>query len=211
MSLTKFYTVPRVYIRGFYPVIKDYSDRVLGFSLLLGLTPLFLTTAILIKLTSRGPVIYKQKRLTVGNNVFTIYKFRTMYQNSESTTGAVWAKNNDPRVTFIGQYLRKYRIDELPQLVNVIRGDMSLIGPRPERPEMIGSLTKVFPSFNKRHLVKAGITGLAQTTCTYANCHRTYRKKLAHDLLYVKNRCLLLDLRIAAKTLLVVLTGSGAK
>jgi lipopolysaccharide/colanic/teichoic acid biosynthesis glycosyltransferase len=167
-------------------------------------------TALAVRLSSRGPVIYKQRRLTDGSRIFVMYKFRTMLENAERATGAVWAESSDPRVTPVGKFLRKTHLDELPQLLNVLRGDMSLIGPRPERPELLEKLQEELPSFRRRMEVKAGITGLAQTTNGYASCIETYRKKLAFDILYVKNRCFWLDLRIAFRTIYVLLTGSGA-
>jgi lipopolysaccharide/colanic/teichoic acid biosynthesis glycosyltransferase len=131
--------------------------------------------------------------------------------DAEASTGAVWATKNDSRITAVGSFLRKTRLGELPQLINVLKGEMSLIGPRPERPEMVGVLEQELPSFHKRHQVRAGITGLAQVEHGYAGCTESYRRKLALDLLYVKRRCLLLDLRIAIRTIFVVITGNGAR
>lgn len=194
-----------------YDIFKRFFD-VLGASLLIFFTsPLMIGAVIAVKLTSPGPIIFRQKRLTIGSKVFTLLKFRTMVSNAETGTGAVWAANNDPRITRLGKFLRRTRIDELPQLFNVLAGDMSLIGPRPERPEFSEKLSEEFPSFNKRLEVKAGITGLAQVGSGYAACLSSYRKKLALDLLYIQNRCLLLDLKISLKTILVILTGSGAR
>ncbi len=156
-------------------------------------------------------MIFSQRRLTRHGKVFTMYKFRTMSVDAEQKTGAVWAVSEDPRVTKIGRVLRKFRIDELPQLLNVLAGDMSLIGPRPERPEIAAKLKKELPAFQRRLEVKAGITGLAQVGSGYASCVRSYQRKLALDLIYINNRCLLLDLRIALKTVFVVLTGAGAR
>ncbi len=139
--------------------------------------------------------------------MFTIYKFRTMHQNAELKTGPVWASEKDPRVTDVGEFLRRTHLDEFPQLINVLKGEMSLIGPRPERPEMLDKLTEELPSFHRRMEVPAGITGLAQITSDYTSCMEGYRKKLAFDRLYVKNRSLSLDLQIAARTLLVLCMG----
>lgn len=193
----------------------DFYKRIfdlLGASLLIVVTSPLLVVAILaIKLTSPGPIIFKQKRLTQGSRVFILLKLRTMVFGAETETGAVWAKDNDPRVTRLGKFLRRTRIDELPQLLNVLRGDMSLIGPRPERPEFSEMLAKEFPSFNKRLEVKAGITGLAQVGSGYAANLSSYRKKLALDLLYIQNRSLMLDFKISLKTILVIITGSGAR
>jgi exopolysaccharide biosynthesis polyprenyl glycosylphosphotransferase len=193
-----------------YDMVKRIFDLVGATLLIIATSPLMIAAAIAVKLGSKGPVVFKQNRLTRGGKVFTLLKFRTMVSNAEKN-GAVWAVNNDPRVTGLGKFLRRTRIDELPQLFNVIVGDMSLIGPRPERPEFSDKLSKEFPSFQRRLEVKAGITGLAQVGSGYAACLSSYRKKLALDLLYIQNRCLLLDLKISLKTILVIITGSGAR
>ena len=195
----------------YYQAFKRVAD-LFGAALLLVLTfPLILLTTIAVLVTSRGPVIFKQKRLTFRGKEFTMYKFRTMRVDAESETGPVWASSKDPRVTPIGQFLRRYRLDELPQLVNVLKGEMSLIGPRPERPELVASLKESLPSFERRFETKAGITGLAQVSSGYADCLESYQKKLALDILYVKKCCLLLDLTIALKTITVILRGYGAR
>lgn len=172
---------------------------------------MLLAVAIAIKITSPGPVIFRQKRLTAGGRVFTMLKFRSMIDNAEKVTGAVWAAESDPRVTRVGRFIRRTRLDELPQLINVLRGDMSLIGPRPERPELADTLTQTLPSFPKRLAVRAGITGLAQVGQGYAGNVDAYRRKLALDLVYVRKRCFLLDMRIALRTVVVMLTGSGSR
>lgn len=197
--------------KALYDIVKRTFD--ISGALLLGgiLSPVIAATALIVKLGSPGPVIFRQKRLTKDGKVFTLLKFRTMVEDAERDVGAVWAANDDPRVTALGRFLRRTRLDELPQLFNVLQGDMSLIGPRPERPELADQLSKEFPSFHRRLEVKAGITGLAQVGSGYASCLRSYRKKLALDLLYIQNRCMLLDLRIALKTILVIITGSGAR
>lgn len=179
--------------------------------LILLLSPVMLTTALLIKLTSRGPIIFRQQRLTQGGKIFTMFKFRTMLSNAEHETGAVWASYLDPRVTRVGRVLRMFRLDELPQLFNVVRGEMSLIGPRPERPELAAELEREIPLFRRRVEVKAGITGLAQIASGYAANIGSYRTKIAFDIEYVENRSLVLDLKIAWKTLQVVLSGDGAR
>lgn len=192
-----------------YPKLKRFGDVVGASALLVGFSPLMLGVAVAIKMTSKGPVIFRQTRLTRGGKVFTILKFRTMRQDAEALTGAVWAAERDPRITKLGHYLRTLRIDELPQLLNVITGDMSLIGPRPERPEFATKLQEQLPSFNRRLEVKAGITGLAQVGAGYAADVESYRKKLALDRVYIKNRGFLMDLRIALRTVVVMLTGQG--
>jgi len=195
----------------FYDSFKRVSDLVGAMALLLAVSPIMVVTALVVKLSSPGPVVFKQRRLTKGGKEFTLLKFRTMIEHAERGTGAVWAIDADPRITKLGRFLRKTRIDELPQLFNVLSGDMSLIGPRPERPEIAAKLAQELPSFDRRLEVRAGITGLAQVGTGYAACLKSYRKKLALDLIYIQNRCFLLDLRIALKTVLVVLTGTGAK
>lgn len=194
-----------------YSHVKRVFDVIGSSLMLLGLAPAMAIVAVLVRLSSPGPIIFRQVRMTDGGRTFTMLKFRTMRSDAEVGTGAVWASKNDSRITGIGNFLRKTRLDELPQLVNVLRGDMSLIGPRPERPEMVGVLEQELPSFHKRHQVRAGITGLAQVEHGYAGCTESYRRKLALDLLYVKRRCLLLDLRIAVRTVFVVFTGNGAR
>jgi exopolysaccharide biosynthesis polyprenyl glycosylphosphotransferase len=194
-----------------YDTLKRLLDMVGVLLLLIPLFPVMLFTALLVRVTSRGPVIFMQRRLTQGGLTFTMYKFRTMRTDAEKETGAVWASDNDPRITPCGKFLRKTRLDELPQLLNVITGDMSLIGPRPERPEFAKKLSEELPHFDRRLEVKAGLTGLAQVAAGYASDMKAYRRKLALDLIYVENRSLLLDLKIAIKTVFVVLTGNGAR
>lgn len=198
-------------VRRYYLVVKRALDFFGALFLLTLLFPVMILTALVVRMSSKGPVIFRQTRLTDGGRPFTMLKFRTMCQNAESKTGAVWASKNDARVTGVGRFLRKTRLDELPQLINVLKGEMSLIGPRPERPEFADLLKKELPSFDKRHMVKAGITGLAQVEHGYASCTESYRRKLALDLLYVKRCCLLLDLRIALRTIFVIFTGSGSR
>lgn len=194
-----------------YDRIKRIIDLVGAMLLLIILSPILITITLLIRLTSRGPVIYRQTRLTQGGRVFTMYKFRTMHINAENGTGAVWASELDPRVTRVGRLLRLSRLDELPQLFNVLSGEMSLIGPRPERPELAAELEREIPLFKRRVEVKAGITGLAQIASGYAASLGTYRTKIAFDVEYVENRSLFLDLKICWKTIQVILTGSGAR
>jgi exopolysaccharide biosynthesis polyprenyl glycosylphosphotransferase len=190
--------------------IKRLMDIILS---VIGLTitsPVLLFSAILIKLDSRGPVIYKQIRLGMDNKVFKIYKLRSMRQDAEKNTGAVWATKNDPRVTSLGRILRKSRIDELPQLLNVFRGDMSIVGPRPERPELVLQLKSQIKGYEQRLLVKPGLTGLAQVLHKYDESIDDVKKKVQYDLAYIKRRSLTTDLRIMAQTFGVVLTGKGA-
>jgi exopolysaccharide biosynthesis polyprenyl glycosylphosphotransferase len=164
--------------------------------------PVTLVSAALVKITSKGPVIYKQTRMTVNNRQFEIYKFRTMYEGSESDTGPVLATENDPRVTKVGEVLRGTRIDELPQLLNVLKGDMSFVGPRPERPFFVEQFSREIPEYSHRYLVKAGITGYAQILGKYDT---SPEDKLRYDLLYIKDYNLLLDIKLMFQTLRVLI------
>ena len=157
-----------------------------------------------------GPVIFRQTRLGEGGRHFTIYKFRTMRNDAEST-GAVWAAQDDPRITKLGKLMRKTRLDELPQLANVLMGDMSIVGPRPERPEFLEQLHEAVPFWTRRHLVKPGITGWAQVRRGYTADADGTAEKLAYDLWYLRHRSLVIDLAICVKTFTTCLTGSGAR
>jgi sugar transferase (PEP-CTERM system associated) len=172
--------------------------------------PLMALTAIAIKLTTHGPILYHQSRVGVRGRVFTVHKFRSMRQDAETETGAVWARANDSRVTRVGKFLRRTRLDELPQLWNVLTGDMSIVGPRPERPEFVSSLTRQIPFYGQRHIVRPGLTGWAQVRYTYAASVEDAMEKLQYDLFYIKNMSIALDLFVLAKTVKTVLTGTGA-
>ncbi|MBI5742426.1 MAG: exopolysaccharide biosynthesis polyprenyl glycosylphosphotransferase [Candidatus Niyogibacteria bacterium] len=178
--------------------------------LILGIPTLALTPLItlLIKLESSGPVLYRQLRVGRNNKNFEIVKFRSMRKDAE-TDGAKWASTNDARITKIGNILRKTRIDELPQLWNVLRGELSFIGPRPERPEFMGVLKKEIPHYEMRHLVKPGLSGWAQVNFPYGASVEDAREKMQYDLYYLKNRSLILDLVIALKTIATVLRHQG--
>ncbi len=192
---------------------RDWLKRVLDVVVaLVGLVlvaPLFLVIAVAIKLDSRGSIFYRQERVGQGGRVFMIHKFRTMHQESEVATGPVWAKRGDSRVSRIGAYLRRFHLDELPQLVNVLWGEMSLVGPRPERPAIVGQLAMVVDHYEHRLAVKPGITGLAQTRYRYDQTIADVRRKIRYDLLYIRNMCLGLDLRILLRTVTVVFAGRG--
>lgn len=193
-----------------YALAKGTVDIVSAGALLVALGPLMGAIAAAVRLSSPGPVIFKQKRLTRDGRLFTMYKFRTMCQDAEAKTGPIWARESDPRVTTVGKILRRTRLDELPQLFNVLRGEMSLIGPRPERPEVAERLSTELPDFQKRLSVKAGITGLAQVSTGYAASVESYRRKLELDLEYIHRASILLDLKIVLQTILVVLTARGS-
>ena len=173
--------------------------------------PLMLLVAVAVRLSSRGPVLYHQSRVGLRGRVFTLHKFRSMRTDAEQRTGAVWAQANDPRVTGVGRVLRRPRLDELPQLWNVLRGDMSLVGPRPERPEFVSSLTRDIRFYGQRHIVRPGLTGWAQVLYSYGASVEDAMEKLQYDLFYIKNMSLALDLFIIAKTVKTVLGGRGAQ
>ena len=162
--------------------------------------------AIALLLESPGSLFYAQQRVGKNGKVFTLWKFRSMVPNAEEN-GAAWAQKNDPRVTKAGNILRKTFIDELPQAINILKGDMSLVGPRPERPEFVQSLSEEIPFYQIRHLVKPGITGWAQVNSPYGNSTQGALEKLQYDLYYLKNRSLMLDLDILLKTVNVVFKG----
>lgn len=187
---------------------KRAFDIVLSLGLLLLTLPLWAIVALAIKLESAGPVFFSQRRTGLNNHEFTIFKFRSMYQDAEKD-GARWASRHDSRITRVGAFLRKTRIDELPQLINVLKGEMSLIGPRPEREVFIRELEQHVPFYRFRHRVKPGITGLAQVRYTYGASIQDAMHKHRHDLYYIKHQSLALDLHILWKTVRVVLTGQG--
>lgn len=188
--------------------VKRFFDILGSMTLLLITFPLMLIFYIMIKIESRGAAIYKQKRVGRNNKVFTIYKFRSMHQDAESG-GIQWAQKNDKRITLIGKFMRKTRIDELPQVFNVLKGEMSFIGPRPERPEFIEELQTEIPHYGLRHLLKPGITGWAQVKYRYGSTVEDANEKLQYDLFYIKDYSLLLDLSIIFKTLRIVLASKG--
>ncbi len=164
-----------------------------------------------IKLSSSGPILYRQRRTGRDGMVFDCYKFRTMRADAEAHTGPAWAQDDDPRITRAGKFLRQWRLDELPQLWNVFRGDMSLVGPRPERPEFVAMLNREIPYYNLRHTIRPGITGWAQIRYRYGNSVEDAREKLRYDLFYVKNMSAGLDFLVLLHTCKVILLGRGAK
>jgi len=190
---------------------------------LVALSPLLLLIALVVKLTSRGPIFYTQTRVGIdrrwrrtlamherrlqdlGGAAFTIYKFRSMDVNAEGRSGVVWATVNDPRVTAVGRFLRKFRLDELPQLINVALGDMNIVGPRPERPLIVARLRQDIPEYPLRQRVKPGITGLAQINQEYDSCLDDVRAKVHYDLEYLRRQSMVEDIKIMAKTVPTVL------
>lgn len=194
---------------------KRVTDIVVALAGLVLTAPLWPLVALAIRLDSPGPAIYRQLRvgrmLTDRTELFMILKFRSMRADAERGTGAVWAQRHDPRITRVGAFIRRTRLDELPQLINVLRGEMSLVGPRPERPEFIGALIEQIPLYDERHTVKAGLTGWAQINYPYGASIEDTRAKLGYDLYYVKNFSVAFDLLIILQTLRVVLFPSGAR
>jgi exopolysaccharide biosynthesis polyprenyl glycosylphosphotransferase len=189
------------------------SKRLIDFALsaigLLVSWPLLAVLAVLVRWTSHGPALFTQERVGAEGRPFTLYKFRSMFIDAESRTGPVWATQDDPRVTRLGRFLRRTRLDELPQLVNVLLGDMSLVGPRPERPVFVEDLARQIPYFQLRHVVKPGLTGWAQINYPYGNSVSDALHKLQYDLFYIKNQSLLFDLSILFTTIKIVVLRKG--
>lgn len=191
-------------------IIKRILDVVCAASLLLLMAPLLLLTSIAIMIDSKGPVFYCQKRTGLNGRLFNIIKFRSMVCDAEKD-GARWAAANDDRVTSVGRIIRKLRIDEIPQALNVLRGEMSFVGPRPERPEFVELLEKEIPNYNLRHIVKPGITGWAQVKYVYGASVEDAREKLKYDLFYVKHFSIARDILIVFMTVRVALFGVGSR
>ena len=194
---------------GFLLARRMFSTCIAGLGLLLSL-PLLPLIILAIKLDSRGPVLYRQERVGRGGHPFYCLKFRTMRQDAEADTGATWAADDDPRITRIGKFLRMSRLDEIPQLWCVLKGDMAFVGPRPERPEFVAWLSREIPYYGVRHIVRPGITGWAQIRYKYGNTLEDAREKLQYDLFYIKNASIGLDLLIVFQTVKIVLLGRGA-
>ena len=196
---------------GMRTAVKRVFDIVCAVLLLVATAPLMLLTTLLIKLDSPGPVLYRQERTGLNGVGFPVVKFRSMCSDAEKDGQPRWAAAGDVRVTRVGKWMRLTRIDELPQLFSVLTGNMSLVGPRPERPFFVDQLTREIPFYAVRHSVKPGITGWAQVRYTYGATIEDSQEKLQYDLYYVKNHTLLLDLKILVETVRVVLTGHGAR
>ena len=204
-----FMSILHLYRRPYSEMTKRMFDLVVATAVLAIVWPLLPVVALLVWST-RGPVIFRQVRLGEAGKPFTIYKFRTMTRDAERD-GAVWASEQDPRVTDIGRFMRKTRLDELPQLWNVFKGDMSFVGPRPERPEFVVELEAEVPFWSRRHLVKPGITGWAQVQRGYTADAAGTGDKLSYDLWYLRHRSLVVDIAICVKTFSTLLSGSGAR
>ena len=168
--------------------VKAAIDFALAALLLVPAVPLMFLCGLLVRLTSSGPALYSQTRVGRGGRVFVLYKIRTMCHECESLTGPRWSMPGDPRITGVGKVLRRLHLDELPQLFNVLRGDMSLVGPRPERPEIVKKLRQLVPGYDRRHAVKPGITGFAQIHLPPDSCVRSVKNKVIYDLFYIRNR-----------------------
>jgi sugar transferase (PEP-CTERM system associated) len=197
--------------------IRDWAKRVLDVavcgSLLVVSWPVMLLVALAIKIEDglSAPVFYRQCRVGQGNAAFNVLKFRSMREDAECDGKAVWAAEDDSRVTRVGEFLRKVRLDELPQVFNVLRGQMSIVGPRPERPEFVSELQESIPYYSERHVVKPGVTGWAQLKYSYGASEEDAIEKLQYDLYYIKNQTLMLDIMIILQTVEVVLWGKGAR
>lgn len=189
---------------------KRVFDIAAAIGLLVVTAPLLLLTAIAIRLDSKGPVLYRQRRVGYGGAEFDIYKFRSMRTDAEKD-GARWAATNDDRITRVGRFIRRTRIDEIPQAINILKGEMSFVGPRPERPEFVETLEREILHYHDRHFVKPGITGWAQVKHEYTASVEGARQKLTYDLFYIKHGSLLLDLMIVLMTVRVALLGIGSR
>jgi lipopolysaccharide/colanic/teichoic acid biosynthesis glycosyltransferase len=195
-----FMAVAGTLARRYFDAAKEVTDIVLGFIAFVLCLPVLALCAAIIRLSSRGPILFKQQRVGKDGRIFTLYKLRTMYLNAESATGAVWAAQGDPRIIPACRWMRRSHVDELPQLINVIQGTMSLVGPRPERPEIMEELEKAYPDVRKRLAVRPGITGLAQVRNGYDTTIDAFRKKLEADLEYIERRNWSMEFRIIAAT-----------
>lgn len=199
------------FARRRFSEFKRFFDMLVSAFGLVVAAPVVALVGILIKTVSRGPVFFKQERVGLNGRIFDMYKLRTMRLDAEKETGPVWAEEDDPRLIRFGGMIRKMHLDELPQLINVIRGEMSIVGPRPERPVFVKELSVKIADYPKRLRVKPGITGLAQVFHKYDETIEDVKKKVKYDLLYIREMCLMVDVRILLRTLIVAVTGRGAR
>jgi sugar transferase (PEP-CTERM system associated) len=202
---------PGCHASRFHLTYKRAASIIVSIVGLLLTLPLLPFVILIIKLTSPGPVFYRQKRVGRDGVVYYCYKFRTMRADAEADTGPTWAGDDDPRITRVGKFLRQSRMDEIPQLWNVLKGDMSLVGPRPERPEFVEMLDKEIPYYHLRHTIRPGITGWAQIRYKYGSSIEDAKEKLRYDLFYIKNMSAGLDLLVFFETVKTILLGRGAK
>ena len=212
-NLSPSYFIFQEGFRKSWPLLftRRFVSLLAGILLLAVLLPVFLLVALLIKIDSRGPVFYTQERVGRNGRTFRIIKFRSMRQDAEGESGPRWATENDPRITRLGRILRKSRLDEVPQLINVLKGDLNFVGPRPERPEFVEQLLKEIPYYSLRHTVRPGLTGWAQVEFSYCGTIEESKEKLQYDLFYIKNMSVKLDLLVLFKTIKIVLLGRGAR
>ena len=191
--------------------VKRILDIILALLLLVMLSPVLIVVALLIKLDSKGPIFFSQERVGENRKPYMVHKFRSMVDDAEKECGPVWAQCDDPRVTRVGKFIRKWRIDEFPQIFNVMKGQMSFVGPRPERDHFVKELETVIPYFGERFSVKPGITGWAQVNYSYGDSIEDAREKLNYDLFYIKNMSILMDLMVIMRTVKTVIFGEGAR
>ena len=188
---------------------KRLIDIVLSFLIVVIGLPIWILTALIIRLDSIGPVFYIQRRVGVEGKIFKIIKFRSMVKDAEKLSGPKWAEKDDPRITRFGNILRKLRLDEMPQFINILKGEMSLIGPRPERPHFVRKLSQTLPFYETRHIIKPGLTGWAQVKIRYGSSVDDSLLKLQYDLYYIKHRSFFLDANVIIKTLSTVIFYRG--
>jgi len=193
-----------------HAIVKRVTDVCFAAAALIVLFPVLLLVALAVRLTSQGPILYHQRRVGQNGQLFYVHKFRSMLADAEATTGAVWAKKGDARITPLGGFMRRSRLDELPQLWNILCGHMSVVGPRPERPEFVGALRQQIPFYAQRHVVKPGLTGWAQVRYTYGASVEDAMEKLQYDLFYIKHMSIALDVLIMLATVKTVLLRKGA-
>ena len=189
--------------------LKRVMDVIVSFLILIISSPVIVIAALAIKLNSKGPVFFTQERSGMNGEPFTMIKFRSMYQDAEKKTGPIWSSKDDPRITRVGKIIRKLRIDEIPQFMNVLKGEMSIVGPRPERPFFVEKLSEEIPYYKRRLKVRPGITGWAQVKHKYDESIEDVKVKLRYDLFYIENMSLRMDFKIIFRTVFVVLFGKG--
>jgi exopolysaccharide biosynthesis polyprenyl glycosylphosphotransferase len=190
-------------------LVKRLLDLAVALPMLACLWPVMILTMICVRMGSEGPALFSQERVGRDGRLFTLFKFRSMYADAEKRSGPVWATSDDPRITRVGNFIRKTRLDELPQLFNVIGGSMSLVGPRPEREVFVKDLAQAIPYFDQRHIVKPGLTGWAQINYPYGNTVGDALQKLQYDLFYIKYQSLIFDLSILFNTIKTILLRRG--
>jgi exopolysaccharide biosynthesis polyprenyl glycosylphosphotransferase len=205
-----------IYSEGLLPThggshLRTFFSRVMALTGVILALPIMLLVAVAVKLTSRGPVFFRQRRVGLHERDFMLFKFRSMYEDAEAKTGPVWATANDPRITPLGVWLRKLRLDELPQLINVLRGEMALVGPRPARPEFVQPLSAKIPFYRQRHAILPGITGWAQINYKYGDTIEDTVSKLEYDLYYIKQASIWFDWYIMFHTIKTMLLLRGAQ